>query len=71
MRRTSSSEARLVANAVVKLIGVPPAEGMARSKNQLWVGVDAYFKQLVETKPGLRRFWSGYQYAFDDPFRSM
>ena len=38
--------------------------------NQLWVGADTYFKQLVETKPGLRRFWSEYQHSFDDPFRS-
>jgi hypothetical protein len=38
--------------------------------NQLWVGADTYFKQLIETKPGLRRFWSEYQHAFDDPFRS-
>ncbi len=37
---------------------------------QLWVGADAYFKELVETKPGLKRFWSQYQHAFDDPFRS-
>jgi hypothetical protein len=33
-------------------------------------GADAYFKELVETKPGLKRFWSEYQHAFDDPFRS-
>lgn len=38
--------------------------------NQLWVGADAYFKELVETKPGLKRFWSEYQHGFDDPFRS-
>jgi hypothetical protein len=38
--------------------------------NQLWVGADAYFKELVETKPGLKRFWSEYKHAFDDPFRS-
>jgi hypothetical protein len=37
---------------------------------QLWVGSDAYFKELVATKPGLKRFWSEYQHAFDDPFRS-
>jgi hypothetical protein len=36
--------------------------------NQLWIGADAYFKQLVETKPGLKRFWSEYQHSFDDPF---
>ena len=38
--------------------------------SQLWVGADAYFKELVETKPGLKRFWSEYQHAFDEPFRS-
>ena len=37
---------------------------------QLWVGSDAYFKELVATKTGLKRFWSEYQRAFDDPFRS-
>lgn len=37
---------------------------------QLWVGADAYFKELIKTKPGLKRFWSEYQHAFDDPFRS-
>ena len=38
--------------------------------SQLWVGADTYFKGLVETKPGLKRFWSEYQQAFDEPFRS-
>jgi hypothetical protein len=37
---------------------------------QLWVGADAYFKELIKTKRGLKRFWSEYQHAFDDPFRS-
>ncbi|MFN2540991.1 MAG: hypothetical protein ABR514_02330 [Chthoniobacterales bacterium] len=37
---------------------------------QLWVGADAYFKELVQTKPGLKHFWFEYQHAFDDPFRS-
>jgi hypothetical protein len=31
---------------------------------QLWVGADAYFKELIKTKPGLKRFWSEYQHAF-------
>ena len=38
--------------------------------NQLWVGADAYFKGLVGSKPGLKRFWAEYEHAFDDPFRS-
>ena len=37
---------------------------------QLWVGADAYFKGLVEPKPGVKRFWSEDQHALDDPFRS-
>ena len=37
---------------------------------ELWVGADAYFKSLVETKPGLTRFWSEFQTSFDEPFRS-
>jgi hypothetical protein len=37
---------------------------------ELWVGADAYYRSLVETKPGLRRFWSEYQGWYDEPFRS-
>jgi hypothetical protein len=37
---------------------------------ELWVGADAYFKGLVETKPGLTKFWSEYRASFDEPFRS-
>ena len=37
---------------------------------QRLVGADAFFKELVRTKPGLKRFWSEYQHAFDEPFRS-
>ena len=37
---------------------------------ELWVGADAYFRGLVADKPGLTRFWSGYQRSFDEPFRS-
>jgi hypothetical protein len=37
---------------------------------ELWVGADAYFKSLVQTKPGLTRFWSEFQGSFDEPFRS-
>ena len=36
---------------------------------QLWVGADAFFKDLVATKPGLARFWKEYAVAFDEPFR--
>jgi len=37
---------------------------------ELWVGADAYYRSLVETKPGLRRFWSEYNNWYDEPFRS-
>ena len=37
---------------------------------QLWSGADSYFKQLVATKPGYRRFWAQFQSSFDEPFRS-
>jgi len=37
---------------------------------ELWVGADESFKQFIETKPGYTRFWSEWQNAFDEPFRS-
>ncbi len=37
---------------------------------QLWLGGDAWMKLLVETKLGYGRFWSEYQVAFAEPFRS-
>jgi hypothetical protein len=37
---------------------------------ELWHGADAYFKSLVEMKPGYRRFWAETGTAFDEPFRS-
>jgi hypothetical protein len=37
---------------------------------QLWNGADAYFKDLVQTKPGYGRFWHELANAFDEPFRS-
>src|SRR5437763_9796645 len=37
---------------------------------QLCVGADAYFKTLVQTKPGYVRFWNEMETAFDEPFRS-
>jgi hypothetical protein len=37
---------------------------------EIWVGADGYFKGLVETKPGVTRFWSEFQTSFDEPFRS-
>lgn len=37
---------------------------------QLFRGADAIFKEFVRTRPGYKRFWSDYQVAFDEPFRS-
>ena len=37
---------------------------------ELWMGADATFKGLIETKPGYTRFWSESQTSFDEPFRS-
>ena len=37
---------------------------------QLWRGADAYFKDQVRTNQGYAKFWSRYQIAFDEPFRS-
>ncbi|MDH5240716.1 MAG: hypothetical protein OEW73_08040 [Gammaproteobacteria bacterium] len=37
---------------------------------QLWSGADAYYKQKVATNPGYARYWSEWQIAFDEPFRS-
>lgn len=37
---------------------------------ELWVGGDAYFKQLVAMQPGYGRFWSEFETAFDEPFHS-
>jgi hypothetical protein len=37
---------------------------------ELWVGGDAYFRDLVASEPGLRRFWAEYGLAYDEPFRS-
>jgi hypothetical protein len=37
---------------------------------QLFRGADALFKEYARTKPGYRRFWSDFEVAFDEPFRS-
>jgi hypothetical protein len=34
----------------------------------LWTGADAYYRQLSNTKPGIRRFWGEYDHIFDEPF---
>ena len=38
--------------------------------SQLWNGADAYFKHQVRANLGFSRFWSQWQIAFDEPFRS-
>lgn len=35
----------------------------------LWAGADAYYRELIRTRPALRRFWNEFEHAFDDPFR--
>jgi hypothetical protein len=37
---------------------------------ELWVGTDAYYRGLLQTEPGLQRFWSEFQGVYDEPFRS-
>ena len=37
---------------------------------ELWVDTDAFYRNLVQTKPGCARFWSENQTSFDEPFRS-
>ena len=36
----------------------------------LWIGADAYFSELIYTKPGLIKFWAAYEHAFAEPFKS-
>ena len=37
---------------------------------ELWVGADAYYREILVPLAGYHRFWSEYAEAFDDPFRS-
>jgi hypothetical protein len=37
---------------------------------ELWEGLDAYYRELVESRSGLRRFWKEYHHAFAEPFHS-
>jgi hypothetical protein len=37
---------------------------------QLWMGADAYCKQLIRTSPGLGWIWRDIAPAYADPFRS-
>jgi hypothetical protein len=37
---------------------------------ELWEGLDAYYRELVESHSGLRRFWKDYHHAYAEPFHS-
>jgi len=37
---------------------------------ELWVGSEVYYRNLVRTKPGLKRFWSEFGDVYDEPFHS-
>ena len=36
----------------------------------LWIGADAYYRDLVTTKPGMNRFWSESDFIYAEPFNS-
>ena len=36
----------------------------------LWIGADGYYSELINTKPGLIKFWAEYKHAFAEPFKS-
>lgn len=37
---------------------------------ELWIGADAYFRDHVASRAGMRRFWGNYRETYADPFRS-
>jgi len=37
---------------------------------ELWVGAYGYYRDLIERRPGLARFWSEFEVSYDEPFRS-
>jgi hypothetical protein len=37
---------------------------------EIWVGADAYYRKLLNERPGYVRFWSEMKLGFDEPFRS-
>jgi hypothetical protein len=39
-------------------------------RKELWVGAENYYRDLVETKPGLPKFWKESALYYDEPFRS-
>ena len=44
--------------------------GGSQIPKQLWVGADAYYRDLIATRPGLARFWAEFEGVYDEPFRS-
>lgn len=37
---------------------------------ELWIGADAYYREILIPQAAYGRFWAEYAEAFDDPFRS-
>lgn len=37
---------------------------------EFWEGANAYYADLAENKPGAKRFWNEYSFAYGEPFRS-
>lgn len=46
------------------------AHRSASIPGNLWAGADAYYRELIGTKPALRRFWDDHEHMFDEPFRT-
>lgn len=34
------------------------------------MGAYGYYRDLIETRPGLARFWAEFEGSYDEPFRS-
>jgi hypothetical protein len=37
---------------------------------EIWDGMDAYYSEIANIKPGLKRFWSKYEHYYAEPFHS-
>jgi hypothetical protein len=37
---------------------------------ELWEGAYGYYRDLIDTRPGLARFWAEFEGSYDEPFRS-
>ena len=38
--------------------------------SELWIGCQTYYRNLVKTQPGFRRFWSEFEGIWEEPFHS-